>query len=214
MMTFETWVSLWFDHPESERDFWLEDPPEEIEDSLALELATLLFTRAGEVLAPYSSTQIGNSLWGLINEIGCPLYCLQNELLPATRRIVCIDSIFYLFRDVVAQRGAERLGNLSEPGGSLEMVCYMWWDIFPAYPGCFLGPERQAIEDAVLHVQEKVLMLPHSGCQESALHGLGHWSRGNERKVEAIIDRFLASHQVLRPELVSYAQLAREGLVL
>jgi hypothetical protein len=51
-------------------------------------------------------------------------------------------------------------------------------------------------------------------CQESALHGLGHWQRDHDRQVNAIIDGFLAANPHIDARLIRYANAARCGCVL
>ena len=50
----------------------------------------------------------------------------------------------------------------------------MWWDVFP----CVGEPENEEFIDRdreIVNIMEKTLELDHTACQESALHGLGHW---------------------------------------
>src|SRR5947209_13690200 len=51
-------------------------------------------------------------------------------------------------------------------------------------------------------------------CQESSLHGLGHWQRWFKINVEKAIDDFLACSPHLDPRLATYARSARCGCVL
>jgi len=60
----------------------------------------------------------------------------------------------------------------------------------------------------------RILGFKSLACQESALHGLGHWQRDHDRQVCAIIDCFLEAHLDLDPRLVTYANAARCGCVL
>jgi hypothetical protein len=71
--------------------------------------------------------------------------------------------------------------------------------------------DSDALEDACLSVMERTLYLPHPACQESALHGLGHWQDDYPDRVEATIESYLESEPA--PELREYAALAREGRV-
>jgi len=57
------------------------------------------------------------------------------------------------------------------------------------------------------------LELDHIACQESALHGLGHWAHSYPERVEKIVDEFLTHNENLRPELKQYALQARSGKV-
>jgi hypothetical protein len=58
------------------------------------------------------------------------------------------------------------------------------------------------------------LQIEHAACQRSALHGLGHWSGGNDQRVPAVIDQWLAIHPNAPKKLVEYAKAARSGIVL
>ena len=88
----------------------------------------------------------------------------------------------------------------------------MWWDILPliGHPG---KPEFAKLDQAALTVMEECLALPSVACQESALHGLGHWNMYFPSEVQSIIDSFLKSEKNLRPELLQYAKSARSGCV-
>jgi hypothetical protein len=59
-----------------------------------------------------------------------------------------------------------------------------------------------------------ILAMDSIACQESALHGLGHWHYLDGGAVETIVDAFIDSHPGARPELFRYARAARCGCVL
>jgi hypothetical protein len=94
----------------------------------------------------------------------------------------------------------------------MNVTCYMWWDLLPlaGAPG---DPAHVALDRAALDVMAETLALDAIACQESALHGLGHWHAAYPAPVEATIDRFLAARPDARPELVAYARSARGGCV-
>jgi hypothetical protein len=60
----------------------------------------------------------------------------------------------------------------------------------------------------------RILGFSSIACQESALHGLGHWQRDHDPRVNAIIDDFLEANPDVDTRLVSYANSARCGCVL
>ena len=70
------------------------------------------------------------------------------------------------------------------------------------------------LQEAALATVKRILMLDSVACQESALHGLGHWHSLQPDRVESIIDDFLAAHPTARVELLAYARSARCGCVL
>ncbi len=63
-------------------------------------------------------------------------------------------------------------------------------------------------------VMQRVLALDALACQESALHGLGHWHLRYPAEVEGAIDAFLERRPQLDPRLRQYAFSARRGCVL
>jgi hypothetical protein len=75
-------------------------------------------------------------------------------------------------------------------------------------------PNRNEIDNEILRVMERTLHLDSPACQESALHGLGHWMPQYPGRVQEIVDKFLAVRSGLRKELREYAQSARMGCVL
>jgi hypothetical protein len=88
----------------------------------------------------------------------------------------------------------------------------MWWDILPIGGQPDVASRRE-IDEACLQVMEQGLNLESIACQESSLHGLGHWQHRYPQRVDQVIDPFLAAHPNLRPELLAYARSARRGCV-
>jgi hypothetical protein len=89
----------------------------------------------------------------------------------------------------------------------------MWWDIIPIGPQPN-DPGRMDLDREILGVMESTLQLDAIACQESALHGLGHWHYGYPKQVAEIVDAFLQSHEGLGAELRTYAANAYRGCVL
>ena len=89
----------------------------------------------------------------------------------------------------------------------------MWWDIMPVYGGPILA-DRHALQFAALETMAKVLRLDSLPCQESALHGLGHWYSVFPEAVANLVDEFLSLNANARPELLAYARSARCGCIL
>jgi hypothetical protein len=215
-LSFDEWVRHMFDHPVNHPEwYWDTDADRaEIEPQRVLAHATNLFERAAELLASYTDAQANQGLWFLINEGGSPLYALTETSISMEQRVRCILSISSLFNQCFAPRCTPHLSHLDEPGtGALNSVCYMWWDIFPLHgqPG---DVARREIDAACLSVMEATLQLPSIACQESALHGLGHWGLNYEGRCQSIVSAFMQQHEGLRRELREYAVRARQANVL
>src|SRR5260370_35174416 len=103
------------------------------------------------------------------------------------------------------------LSYLSEAdAGTLNGVCYMWWDAFPSL--ALAGdPDLPALHDCALRTMERILNLNSIACQATALHGLGPWQRDYSEKVTQITNRLSEAHSSADPRLLSYAQSARCG---
>ena len=74
-------------------------------------------------------------------------------------------------------------------------------------------PNLRRLSSTALTTMEHILGLGSLACQESALHGLGHWQRQHASEVARIIDAFVLSTD-LDPRLLVYANAARCGCVL
>jgi hypothetical protein len=201
---FEDWVVAVFDPA-------LEDPWPPPDQDLA-HLTRLFADPAGALDGLYDE-EIGIGLWSVLDSGGAgSALALNDGSLPLEDRIACVRLIPTLYRHLFVPRCAERLGHLSEQSGRLEMILYMFWDV-----ACFGGPagdrEGNLFEDAVLDVLDDLLHLPHAGCQESAIHGLGHRVGRHPDRAPAILARWLADGRVRDPRLRPYAEAARTGCI-
>jgi len=222
-LNFEEWVVHIFDHPVADPAWhwdmnaeWWSSAPEE-----TISYLTQLFENDGAILAPYSDAQLNQGFWYLVSSAsGDYLRILQDSALPIQDRVRCIQSIFNLYEQVFAVRCSPHLSNLlrtNEPQpndlSALNAVCYMWWDILFLY-GAMEIDNLQIISEAVLNVMKKTLELDSIACQESALHGLGHWHHYFPKETYDIIEEWLEKHPNISEELREYAERAQAGAVL
>ncbi len=207
----QDWVARIFDHP-AEGPQWYLDPQADTSEpsaAIALEYLTSLFEDPQRYLAAYSDAQIGQGLWFLVDH-ACSGYMLRvlDGNLPLEDRLRCIRAIGVLFAQVFAPRCAAILGHLDKGNANpLNTTCYMWWDLFPSW-----GQGEREVDAALLSVMEEVLGLDSMACQESALHGLGHWHANHPDRVQEVIDQFL-QRGTASDELSRYARSAQQGCV-
>jgi hypothetical protein len=208
---FEEWVRYLFDHPVTDPAWHWDDADRvELAPRQVVSYAARLFQESAEQLAPYTDGQVNQGLSLLVQEGDSPLYVLGETTVPLAERLHCLYSIAKLFETCFVPRCAPHLGG---SGGDLNPICYMWWDTFPLY-GQPENPLRREIDNACLWVMEATLALPSLPCQQSALHGLGHWRMYYPDRCQTLISEFLAGHLRLHPELREYALCALEGRVL
>lgn len=180
----------------------------ELDDFCGPDQVTLLrladvFENSSFLLAPYSDVTLDRAFWDLGSNV---FAALGDKSIDWALRQRVIKSFEFLFRDLFAVRCWPVLGHLSEESGPLNSACYMWWD-FDCWHSTPSSP--------LLAVMRSTLAIDHVACQESALHGLGHWYyRQHRKEAEGIIEEFLERGQNLRIELRQYAHAARTGNVL
>ncbi len=211
------WIAHVFDHPVKVAEpewYWSPDAPSwrgSSEQNVVLIAET--FERAGGLLACFTDAQLNQGFWYLVS--GCSsdlMLALVEPAVPLAGRLRALRSFVPLFEQVMATRCSPHLSHLDEqPASPLNAACYMWWDIL-----CICGrpgePERAEFDAEVLRVLQRLLAIPHDACRESALHGLSEW-QGCYPSARRMVDEWLAHTPNLRPELVSYAQRARVGMV-
>jgi hypothetical protein len=214
-LSFEDWVTFVFDH-EVGGPQWYFDPkaPFWIGPAvLTVSYITRLFEDPLPFLSGYSDEQLNQGFWYLVsNGASDMMFALNDESVHLEQRIRCLKSFRLLFEHVFAAHCSPHLSHFDEAGARpLNSACYMWWDLFPLCPA---PGSREVIGNTALEVMAEILALDSLACQESALHGLGHWRRAYPNEVEQIIDRFLDANKTSRPELIAYAKSARTGCVL
>jgi hypothetical protein len=207
----ERWVAQVFDHPGEGPEWWWDPARDRREPPPAerVALTTALFRDPLPLLARFSDAQLGRGLWYLADH-ACSSYsvALLDESVDLAARVECLDAVPTLFAQLFAARCEPAIAH--GPGGSanpLNVTGYMWWDLFPTW-----GQPERATDDAVLRALAAILGHDALVCQESALHGLGHWQAAHPERVAAAIDAFVRSgrcHESLR----DYAAAARGGCV-
>ena len=215
-LTFEQWVRHVFDHElqepqwyfQPDTDYWSGTP------RVTIRYLTQLFDDPVTAVQGYTDAQVNQGLWYLISSAASNhMFALRDDTVPMRDQVVCIRAMSSLYEKLFAERCTPHLGHLSEPESSpLNTTCYMWWDLMPLVP----SPDSYRLRNfdaAILEVMAGALDLPSIACQESALHGLGHWAYGYPEQVGAIIDRYLEQPDI-NGHLGDYAQRARFGRVL
>ncbi|SRR6266404_5771889 len=217
-LSFEEWILYVFDHSVTEPawywdnyDFW--DPM--AQPRVTVSYLTNLFENLVNTLSAYSDAQINQGLRYLVsNSLSDHMFPLKDKQVPLTERLNGLQSMYKLFETLFLPRCSANLCYLDEKENGtpnpLDSVCYMWWDTLPIH-GSTAGPDTPVTADTILSVITRTLTLNSDACRESALHGLGHWHYYDPKRIEHIVDDFLAANPHTRPELLTYARNARNG---
>jgi hypothetical protein len=215
-LSFEQFVEFQFGHEvrtqgnpwyfDADGDWWWPEP------RTGIAYLTRLFSEGPTALQWFSDAQIAQGLTGLISTMAVgDQPWMRDPVTPANDRAAVWQAISRFFAEVLGPRCSPTLGHLSEEGGPLNTVTYMWWESFPGFANPD-DPQRGMVDQAELDCLQSVLAIESAACQEAALHGLGHWVR-RERRCETIIDAYLTEGRAARSELIAYAHAARGGCI-
>jgi hypothetical protein len=214
-LSLPNWIAHVFDHPVTEPEwYWSHDAPEwhDGPEHIASLIADT-FEQSAELLSRFSDAQLNQAFWFLVSGSGSDfMFALADSAVPLATRLRALRSFVPLFEQVMAARCTPHLSHLDEqPADPLNSACYMWWDILPIH-GKPEEPDRTEFDAEVLRVLSRLLSIPHDACRESALHGVSEW-QFYYPSAETIVDDWLAQTPGLRPQLLSYAQRAKVGMV-
>jgi hypothetical protein len=220
-LSFGQWLKYVFDH--DDRDWHFQDDApywnENAHPALTLQYVTCLFENIHSATHAYSDAQIAHGLWFLASTAcSSHLLCLFDGRVAWAQRERGFNALYLLFARLFAKRCTPHLSHLDRTEtpphvNPLNLICYMWWDLDWIYPAKEDAARQQASLLA-LNIMQQSLALPSPACQESALHGLGHWHYVFPKEVETIIAAFLKRETMLSAELKAYALSARGGCVL
>ena len=221
-VTFEKWIRWVFDRPIDEGDPWYWSYSGDVvspNGAHAVEYLTSLFSKAPEVLKPYSNAQAEQGLQFLLSR-ACSDECYLfdswfDESIAWGLRKMCIDSVETMFSEFYRSRCSERFSPSVESWKTADPLhgsCFMWWDFVTSTGGCKDERVLFQVRDACLDVMGAILKINFRPSWWSALHGLGHWGTYNQSKADLFIETFLSDREhVLGTELRAYAEKAKLG---
>jgi hypothetical protein len=172
------------------------------------------------VTASFSEKQVDQGLWAVFGAgIACEQFLLDPTV-DSSARIACIDSMYLPFRDVFSKYTGNPREPFFWMWW--DMILHtLWVTADNYYPDgsevplqeriertstfvqrlkkgdyrvdhAVLTSDLKVIQEAILRTLIRILAIDHSGCQISALHGLGHL---HHPRVQEIVQNFLAAHR-------------------
>ena len=217
MPSYEDWISHCFARPVSDPAWYfdVDSPSWEAPSSTSLQFMTRLFTSSAHVCEQFTDAQLDQGFWYLVSPSGSDhMFALLDESLPEANRLTCLRAMNSLFQDLFAARCTDVASSRRQSGeglSPLNSICHMWWEVIPIH-GKPADSTRRTLDATVLEVLQSQLEISSIACQESALHGLGHWAHYYPERVEEIVAQFLES-QNDNAKLRAYATAAAKGNV-
>jgi hypothetical protein len=191
-MSFDEFVAFFFNRDvvpfEKQFDYFLIDLAGEHYDehvpsspTIVVKHMAKLFSDFGQIAPRYSPDQVDQAIWGILGE-NLRLYeFLFDPLIPIEERLACIRSMYHVYSDYVA-----KLQVAPDPDAT---AFFMWWDLIlhgfwippgPLVDGRWerdvtkLDSDSCALMNEMFETLKRILDLPDTETQRSALHGLGH----------------------------------------
>src|SRR6476469_7168464 len=161
-LSFEEWIEHAFSREvRIQQAAWYFDPIHDLWDPKPVEAVaylTRLFEDPERTLCWFSDDQIAQGLTYLVGTSGSgDNGWLSAMAVPVEARVRCVEAIGKLFDRLFAPRCTPHLSHLSEvAAGTLNCVCYMWWDEFPciALPS---DPNLRRLSGTALATMEHIL---------------------------------------------------------
>ena len=226
-LSFDEFVSFFFDHEIEVEEFWYQDPALATwsmwDDSgislpsTIVEHMTRLFTNFANIAPAFSLPQINTGIWAMLGPDPFKLHKhIWLPAVPLPERLACIRSMYSVYADFVSTSQVRVLENCFE----------MWWDLVAGGFWEYLNFTQQIKEGDIVHVDDehrilldsmfdtlsKILELPDERTQGYALHGLGHLHHPGVRKlVQSFLDQNRAN---MSADAIRWVETCRDGTVM
>lgn len=206
--SFPQWVRFVFDHPVTDIKqawYWQGEWKHEADHSLMLEHSIYLFRSPTFLLDSYSTEQLEQGFWFLLNPYGFLEQGLKDTDVEWMVRKECVISMGDLFEHLFAVNSLD------------DSACYMWWDLVISgyfetlhtrWHPLIVDDKDVKFQQTIFDTLCRILNLDSRECQKAALHGLGHL---NHPLTQEIIETFLNANQTLDAELKEYAIKCIDG---
>ena len=184
-------------------DDWYANP------RMLVEHYTQFLENSVPVVDRFGRELVGEMLWGLTSSVSDLCIEVCDQKIPVEIRNRAISAIGTMIRELVPRHLTR---GLWESWNKLDCTVFMYWDIASVWPATGTD-EGRALLQVCLDEMRSVLELDHPVAQLHALHGLGEFHISFASQTAPIVDAWIAAHPHANPEIMEYAQHARDGLV-
>jgi hypothetical protein len=163
-----------------------------------------------EIHEVYTREQIGIGLQLLFNNACGNIVFSYLDAEGEPRRVAAFRSLIFLYRNYFQRYCIEPVAKIGEHcAEGVSYMCYMFWDIFVAYP----QNTPPSVVCAGIEVMSEALAMDNEQCQVSAIHGLGHWVMYRP-EVRDVLSKFIDSNKGrANPVSIEYARQALTGCI-
>jgi hypothetical protein len=203
-----------YERPIDGTEWYFSDEHEDLnlqKDQL-VQLAAQAFSDVAKAANQFDEKQVCMGLRYLVNPSCSPIpYLYLDASIDFSIRSNAIMSMQALFQNLFANLSSEHALYQASGGSPLSYreTCYMWWEMFPRH-GVPRRADMEETDAIICQTISSILEIDNLACQESALHGLGHWFSSRPNEVSEAIKSFLPHAPVALKE---YAINAMQGRV-
>jgi hypothetical protein len=205
-LSFDKWIDYIFNREVTTPEWYWDKnfAPMKINSNIAILFLVKLFSESASILKRFSNAQVNQGIWYILTP-GASGY-IDSDVVSLPERKQLTESIYHFYVDCFAKRCDKKLSYTNSVENPLNLSCFMFWDLYA---------DSQKIKgnNESLAIMQNILNIDHVACQESALHGLGHWYHEYSVDVETSIKNFLDKNPYISSKLVDYANKAANGLV-
>jgi hypothetical protein len=164
---------------------------------------------APELLKGISSTQLGGLIWFFNGISSSYWHEVRSDEVPKADQIAIVRALGNFYRDFLDPfLLAEDIRE-----SDAETAVYMMWDM-DCIEASAMFPGEEHLVDPIFEVLGIALRCKSFGCQQSALHGLGHLVAYHPERTQSEIAWALNQKDHLHPDLIEYARQAMTGQIL
>ena len=161
------------------------------------------------VVVKHGKDAVGDVLWSLVSGLHGVFVDVCHPKIPREFRDRAILSMSTLMQRLASEHLTHGLWNT---WNKLDTAVFMYWDIAAIWPPKGTDEGKSFLE-VCLSEMKLALKIDHPVAQLHSLHGLGELYGHSPDQIAPIVDAWIASHPYANPEIIEYAQHARDGRV-
>jgi hypothetical protein len=214
MDNYQRQLNFIFNRLAENSDFWEEGIFDEQDPMSGFVFIETLLQNPAADLANYSDDQVAFGLDFIFNGNFSDLaHNFKRAVVPVERKVLALENLFHLFRDVFNLRCQAEISATPEPAVSkLNAVCYMFWDVTPL--SGWIVPDEADLSAHMMFGMQELLdsgFAEEYGLSEEVLNGIMQQIKPPQgdrmlKTSEQIFEDMMAQYKNLPDDVAVYYQ--------